>query len=55
MALRGRFKNEIGELKHLKPLAVVTKAGLKVGLCFKRMLSWYEARGVTRGPVFWDS
>jgi hypothetical protein len=55
MALRGRFKNEIGELEHLKPLAAETKSGLKVGVCFKRMLSWYEARGVTCGPVFWDS
>jgi hypothetical protein len=55
MALRGRFKNEVGELEHLKPLAVETKSGLKVGVWFKRMLLWYEARGVTRGPVFWDS
>jgi hypothetical protein len=55
MALRGRFKNEVGELEHLKPLAVETKSGLKVGVWFKRMLSWYEARGVTRGPVFRDS
>ena len=55
MALRGRFKNEVGELEHLKPLAVETKSGLKVGVWFKRMLSWYESRGVTRGPVFWDS
>ena len=55
MTLRGRFKNEIGELEHLKPLAVVTKSGLKVDLWFNRMLSWYEAHGVTRGPVFWDS
>jgi hypothetical protein len=55
MALRGRFKNEACELEHLKPLAVETKSGLKVGVWFKRMLSWYEARGVTRGPVFWDS
>ena len=55
MALRGRFKNEIGELEHLKPLAVEIKFGLIVGVWFKRMLLWYEARGVTRGPVFWDS
>jgi len=55
MALRGRFINEVGELEHLKPLAVETKLGLKVGIWFKRMLSWYEARGVTRGPVFRDS
>jgi hypothetical protein len=54
MASRGRFKNKIGELEHLKPLAVETKLGLKVGLWFKRMLSWYEARSVTCGPVFWD-
>jgi len=56
MALRGRFKNKVGELlEHIKPLAVETKSGLKVGVWFKRMLSWYESRGVTRGPVFWDS
>jgi len=55
MALRGRFKNKVGELEHLKPLAVETKLSLKVGVWFKRMLSWYKARGVTRGPVFRDS
>ena len=55
MALRGRFKNKVGELEHLKPLAVETNSGLKVGVWFKRMMSWYEARGVTRGPVFRDS
>jgi hypothetical protein len=54
MALRGRFKNKVGELEHLKPLAVETNSGLKVGVWFKRMMSWYEARGVTRGPVFRD-
>jgi hypothetical protein len=44
MALRGGFKNEAGELEHLKPLVVETKLGLKVGVWFRRMLSCYEAR-----------
>ena len=51
----GEVSKTRSELEHLKPLAVETKSGLKVGVWFKRMLSWYEARGVTRGPVFRDS
>jgi hypothetical protein len=54
MALRGRFKNEIGELEHLKPLVRKTRSGLDVGIWFQRMLTRYEQRGTTRGPVFRD-
>jgi hypothetical protein len=54
MALRGRFKNEIGELEHLKPLVTKTRSGLDVGVWFQRMLTWYEQRGTTQGPVFLD-
>jgi hypothetical protein len=42
MALRGRFKNEIGELEHLKPLVTKTRSGLGVLVWFQRMLSWYQ-------------
>jgi hypothetical protein len=54
MALRGRLKNEIGELEHLKPLVTKTRLGLDVGIWFQQMLTWYEQRGTTRGPVFRD-
>jgi hypothetical protein len=30
MSLRGWFKNKIGEMEHLKPLATETESGLKV-------------------------
>ena len=53
MSLRGRFKNEISELDHLKPLATKTKSGLKVRVWFERMLVWYNQKGIVCGPVFW--
>jgi hypothetical protein len=55
MALRGRFKNEYGELHHLMPLCLKTKSGLDVKVWFERMLSWYERRGISSGPVFRDN
>jgi hypothetical protein len=55
MALRGRFKNEFGELYHLMPLVEKTKSGLEIKVWFDRMLSWYEARGIQSGPVFRDA
>ena len=54
MALRRRFKNKIGELENLKPLATKTCSGLGVLIWFQRMLSWYKRKNITRGPVFRD-
>jgi hypothetical protein len=52
MALCGRFKNKIGELEHLQPLATKTRLGLGVLIWFQQMLSWHKRKNVTRGPVF---
>jgi hypothetical protein len=54
VALIGRFKNEIGEHKHLLPLAEKIASGLKPRVWIGRMLEWYRARGITNGPVFRD-
>jgi len=54
MSLRGRFKNKIGKMEHLKPLAAETESGLKVRVWFELMLVWYEQKGIVRGPVFGD-
>jgi hypothetical protein len=52
IALHGRFKNEMGEKCHLMPLVPVTNSGLAPVQWILRMLEWYAARGITRGPVF---
>jgi hypothetical protein len=52
VALIGRFKNEIGELHHMLPLAAVTKSGLKSRQWIVKMIYWYQRQGVTNGPVF---
>ena len=52
IALHGRFKNEVGEKCHLMPIAQVTDSGLMPVKWMKRMIAWYDARGVEVGPVF---
>jgi hypothetical protein len=44
VALIGSFKNEIGEHKHLLPLAEKTASGLKPRVWVERMLKWYRKR-----------
>ena len=52
VALRGRFKNEVGEQCHLVPLAAVTRTGLKPGRWMQRMINSYADKGIRTGPVF---
>jgi hypothetical protein len=52
MALRGRFKNEYGELYHLMPLVPETTSGLKIKVWFEQMLNIYKALGLNAGSVF---
>jgi hypothetical protein len=52
VSLVGRFKNEIGEHRHMLPLAAVTASGLKPRMWVGRMLEWYRKQGISSGPVF---
>jgi len=52
--LIGRFKTETGEKTHLMPLAPVTASGVNAAIWVERILTWYELKGITRGPVFRD-
>jgi hypothetical protein len=54
VSLIGRFKNEIGEQRHMLPLAAETASGLKPRKWIGRMLEWYRKKGISRGPVFRD-
>ena len=51
-ALRGRFKSELAERTHKKPVSTQTRSGLNTLLWTKRILDWYELEGETTGPVF---
>jgi hypothetical protein len=55
VSLVGRFKNVIGEHRHMLPLVAVTSSGLKPRLWVGRMIEWYGKKGITRGPVFRNS
>ena len=50
IALIGRFKNEVGEKYHLKPLAATTRSGLQPRLWIGRAISELELKGVVSGP-----
>jgi hypothetical protein len=54
VSLIGRFKNELGEHRHMLPLAAVTASGLEPRMWVGRMIEWYEKKGISRGPVFRD-
>ena len=53
IALRRRFKNELGENCHLMPVVRVTNSSLMPTKWMQHMFDWYGEMGVTtRGPVF---
>ena len=52
VSLIGRFKTETGELRHMLPLAAITKSGLQPRVWVGRMIDWYGKKGITNGPVF---
>jgi len=45
IALRGRLKNKIGELEHLKPLVTKTRLGLDVGIWFSANVDVVRTEG----------
>ncbi len=51
-SLIGRFKNEVGALKHHIPVVEVTSSGLKIRVWLERMLMWYGPH--VSGYVFRD-
>jgi len=54
--LMGRFKSEIGERCHVKPLAWETNSGIAAGMWCERFLStWLQAGGKRRGFAFVDA
>jgi hypothetical protein len=54
LALRGRFKGEIGEQWHYMPLALRTASGIEVKFWTNALRSWYGCQGITNGPCFRD-
>jgi hypothetical protein len=52
VALLGRFKNQVGEKYHLKPLAAVTKSGLQPRLWIGRAIQELERKEILTGPMF---
>jgi hypothetical protein len=50
--LLGRFKTETGEHYHMIPVVWETSSGLCPGMWYMRMIEWYQALGISHGPVF---
>lgn len=50
IALTGKFKNEVGLMKHFIPVMEVTRSGLNVRVWLERMLLWYGP--ARKGYVF---
>jgi hypothetical protein len=53
--LMGRFKNELGEMYHLTPLAATTKSGLEVKKWVKRLVEVRGQEKRSHGPAFAES
>jgi len=51
-ALLGWFKNEVGELYHLIPVASVTQSGLEPTKWIERLVLSHAQQGWTSGPEF---
>jgi hypothetical protein len=53
--LMGRFKNELGEMYHLTPLAAKTRSGLEVKKWIGRLVQVRTMENRNHGPAFADS
>jgi hypothetical protein len=51
----GRFKNELGKIYHLMPLAAKTKSGLEVKKWVERLVQVRTMKDWNHGPAFADS
>jgi hypothetical protein len=55
LALRGRFKGELGEQWHYMPLALTSASGIEIEFWISTMVIWYEQQGITSGRAFLDT
>lgn len=52
VAFLGRFKHQVGEKYHLKPIVTVTKSGLQPRLWVGKAIHELECKGIVAGSMF---